>query len=87
MNYLQKEFEATGHAAWINSDIYPDGKIYTKEYTEWLEGLVMESRQNKQAHRFPCPKWDTCNNSGKNQYCDFDTFTEIDCYKSKQEPE
>ena len=40
MNYLQKEFEKTGYASYINSDIYPDGKIYTKEYTEWLEKKV-----------------------------------------------
>jgi hypothetical protein len=40
---LQKTFEAeTGHAIWINSDIYPDGKIYTKEYTEWLENRLQE---------------------------------------------
>ena len=38
MESLQKEFEATtGNASWINSDIYPDGRIYTKAYTEWLE--------------------------------------------------
>lgn len=40
MNELQKEFEATGYAAWINSDLYPDGRIYTQEYTEWLEAKV-----------------------------------------------
>lgn len=37
MNDLQKEFEKTGYTSWINSDLYPDGKIYTQEYTEWLE--------------------------------------------------
>ena len=37
MNNLQKEFESTGYNSWVNSDLYPDGKIYTKEYTEWLE--------------------------------------------------
>lgn len=44
MNNLQKQFEtATGQASWINSDIYHDGKIYTKPYTEWLESLVMSN--------------------------------------------
>jgi len=37
---LEREFESTGYSAWINSDIYPDGKIYTKEYTEWLERKI-----------------------------------------------
>jgi len=37
---LQKEFESTGYASWINSELYPDGQIYTKEYTEWLENKV-----------------------------------------------
>jgi hypothetical protein len=40
MSDLQKQFESTGHASWINSDLYPGGKIYTKEYTEWLEKRV-----------------------------------------------
>jgi len=40
MTDLQKQFEATGYASWINSEIYPDGQIYTKEYTEWLENKV-----------------------------------------------
>lgn len=38
---LQKEFENTGYASWINSDIYPDNKIYTKAYTEWLENRLL----------------------------------------------
>lgn len=42
MNKLQKEFEKTGYNSWINSDIYPDGKIYTKEYTEWLEKRLVK---------------------------------------------
>lgn len=45
MTDLQKEFEATGHTSWINSDFYPDGKIYTQEYTEWLERQVVALRQ------------------------------------------
>ena len=44
MSNLQDEFEATGYASWINSDLYPDGRIYTKEYTEWLEKQVLEMR-------------------------------------------
>ena len=42
MNKLQKEFEKTGYNSWVNSDIYPDGKIYTKEYTEWLEKRLVK---------------------------------------------
>jgi hypothetical protein len=42
---LQKEFEAIGYASWINADVYPNGKIYTREYTEWLERQVMALRQ------------------------------------------
>ena len=45
MTDLQKEFESTGHASWINADIYPDGKIYTQEYTKWLEKQVLALRQ------------------------------------------
>lgn len=38
---LEKIFEQeTGNAAWINSDIYPDGKIHTREYVEWLAEKV-----------------------------------------------
>ena len=42
---LQKEFEATGYTSWINADLYPDGKIYTQEYTHWLEKQVLVLRQ------------------------------------------
>jgi hypothetical protein len=45
MTELQKEFEATRYTSWINSDLYPDGKIYTKEYTQWLERQVLALRQ------------------------------------------
>jgi len=44
-NELIKEFEATGYIAWINADIYPDGKIYTQEYTQWLEKQVLALRE------------------------------------------
>lgn len=42
MTDLQRQFEATGYTSWINSDLYPDGKIYTQEYTQWLEKRVQE---------------------------------------------
>jgi hypothetical protein len=42
MTELQKEFEATGYSSWINSDLYPDGRIYTQEYTQWLEKRIEE---------------------------------------------
>ena len=45
MTDLQKEFESTGQASWVNSDIYPDGKIHTREYTEWLERMVLDLRK------------------------------------------
>jgi hypothetical protein len=45
MTELQKEFEAAGYASWINSDLYPDGKIYTQEYTQWLERQVLALRE------------------------------------------
>lgn len=45
MTDLQKEFEATGYTSWINADLYPDGKIYTQEYTQWLEKQVLALRQ------------------------------------------
>lgn len=44
MTDLQREFEATGYTSWINADLYPDGKIYTQEYTEWLEKQVQALR-------------------------------------------
>jgi hypothetical protein len=46
MTGLQQEFEATGYVSWINSDLYPDGKIYTQEYTQWLEKQVLALRNN-----------------------------------------
>ena len=45
MTDLQKEFEATGYTSWINADLYTDGKIYTQEYTQWLEKQVLALRQ------------------------------------------
>lgn len=43
---LRKHFEGTtNQASWINSDIYPDGKIYTKSYTEWLEQQTAKLRK------------------------------------------
>ena len=47
MTKLQIEFENTGYTSWINSDIYPDGKIYTQEYTRWLEKELLASRESK----------------------------------------
>ena len=49
MTKLQIEFENTGYTSWINSDIYPDGKIYTQEYTRWLEKELLASRESKSA--------------------------------------
>ncbi len=43
---LQKEFEATGYASWINSDTYPNGRIYTNEYVNWLEKQLTMYRQS-----------------------------------------
>lgn len=42
---LIKEFEdGSSHAAWINSDIYPNGKISTQEYVAWLENELTDLR-------------------------------------------
>lgn len=47
---LRASFEATGYSSWINSEIYFNGKIYTQEYTEWLETKVLnEFNQHKQS--------------------------------------
>ena len=46
MTELQKEFEETGYTSWINTDIYPDNKIYTQEYTQWLERQVRALRHS-----------------------------------------
>ena len=32
-----------------------------------------------------CPRFQECLNGGKNQYCDFQTFKEIDCFKGQTE--
>lgn len=56
MTDLQKEFEATGYTSWINADLYPDGKIYTKEYTQWLERQVLALRQPPVSGSFFCSK-------------------------------
>ena len=45
MTDLQKEFEVTGYISGINADLYRDGKIYTQEYTQWLERQVLALRQ------------------------------------------
>lgn len=45
MTDLQKEFEVIGYISWINADIYPNGKIYTQEYTKWLETQVLALRK------------------------------------------
>lgn len=45
MTDLQKEFEATGFTTCIYANLYPDGKIYTQEYTQWLERQVLALRQ------------------------------------------
>lgn len=43
----QAEFEALGYSSWINADIYPNGKIYTQEYTEWLEKNLLHLRKER----------------------------------------
>lgn len=45
---LQKQFEDLGYCSWINSEIYPDGKIYTKEYTEWIEEQLIDLKQKNE---------------------------------------
>ncbi|MFN3758461.1 MAG: hypothetical protein ACK4SF_04520 [Algoriphagus aquaeductus] len=41
MENLIKQFEKeSGISATIESDLYADGEIYTKEYTEWLEKRI-----------------------------------------------
>ena len=69
MNELQKKFESTGYSSWINSEIYPDGRIYTKEYTEWLEGNIVSLKNNQCNHLWenvgkwgsqPMEKCDNC---------------------------
>lgn len=43
---LACEFEeSTKTASWISSDIYPDGTIYTKEYTQWLENKTQHQEE------------------------------------------
>ena len=32
-----------------------------------------------------CPHFDTCQNGGKNEYCDLQTFKEIDCFVGQTE--
>jgi hypothetical protein len=68
MTELQKEFEATGYTSWINADLYPDGKIYTQEYTQWLERQVLALRQPLvvgRSEQFKCHSCGT-NHSGEN---------------------
>jgi len=45
MTDLQKEFESTGYSSWINSDIYPNGKVYTNEYVLWLEEKINQKQE------------------------------------------
>lgn len=45
MNLIQEFERTTGCAAWINSDLYPDGRIHTREYTEWLEQRLQQAEQ------------------------------------------
>ena len=69
MTDLQKEFEATGYTSWINADLYPDGKIYTQEYTQWLERQVLALRQPPVSGMLKCA---SCENTAKKDG--------LDCY-------
>lgn len=65
MTELQKEFEATGYTSWINANLYPDGKIYTQEYTQWLEKQVLALRQPPVIRELKCQHdWHTFFNKG-----------------------
>lgn len=55
---LRNEFEATGYTSWINADLYPDGRIYTQEYTEWLEKQVLSHRSQLEGAGMPSEKTD-----------------------------
>tara|TARA_R110000868_G_C10820979_1_gene758627 strand:+ start:638 stop:886 length:249 start_codon:yes stop_codon:yes gene_type:complete len=68
MTDLQKEFEATGYTSWINADLYPDGKIYTKEYTQWLELQVLALHQPP-VIRQVCTIGGECKVRGENNEC------------------
>lgn len=68
MTELQKEFEATGYTSWINLDLYPNGKIYTNEYVEWLEKRIEAlNRKIDKSKEYPCHK---CTGRGC-PVCDF----------------
>lgn len=42
----REKFEKeTGQAAWINSDIYPDGKVSTQSYVNWLEKQLQDTHR------------------------------------------
>jgi hypothetical protein len=47
MNELQKEFEATGYASWVDSDDFPEGKVPTQAYVKWLEERVRRAEAKK----------------------------------------
>jgi hypothetical protein len=68
MTDLQKEFEANGYTSWINADLYPDGKIYTQEYTQWLERQVLALRQPP-VIKSVCGQCETMFPKGRNNYC------------------
>ena len=72
---LRIKFESSGNTCWINSDIYPDGKIYTKEYTEWLENLIINSPQGE------APS--VTDNEGKEKHCGHYTKCALGYYCKK----
>lgn len=83
MTDLQKEFEATGYTSWINANLYPDGKIYTQEYTQWLERQVLALRQTLvvgQSEQLVCD----CGNPNLTWYGNDDDKTYF-CFECKKE--
>ena len=62
-------------------------------YESWLQRQVLELRENvvnkncniPRVSNSVCPHFNACQNGGKNEYCDLQTFNEIDCFVGQTE--
>ena len=71
--------EALRYAMMRYAEIYHDREV--KKLNEPAVSVVREPV----ASGAVCPHFNACQNGGKNEYCDLQTFNEIDCFVGQTE--
>ena len=89
MRQFEKEYREAMPQTIGETDRQFDDHNYTEFLEKWIVKLLatpdVSVEREPVASGAVCPHFDTCQNGGKNEYCDLQTFKEIDCYMGQTE--